>query len=208
MMDDLTCGVDGCTNAHSARGLCGPHWRDAKGSGQLPPRLRRRPQRPMAERFWAYVDQLGDCWVWTGCVNPAGYGRLNVGGKAELAHRMSWRMHKGEIPDGLLVCHRCDNPAHLFLGTIADNASDMVRKGRSVSMLGEASGKARLTWAEVDTMRQRVAAGERQAVVAADFGIAACYLSRIITGKRWGPNPHAYPTVARALGLLRSRTTT
>lgn len=85
------------------------------------------------ERFWARVDKSGCCWVWTGSCNNKGYGRFD----GEYAHRFSWRLLSGPIPDGLNVLHRCDNPPcvrpdHLFLGTVSDNARDMWAKGRGV----------------------------------------------------------------------------
>lgn len=92
----------------------------------------------IVERFWERVGKSDGCWEWTGYRAPAGYGQLGRGPRNEglaLAHRLSWEFHYGPIPDGLLVCHRCDNPPcvrpdHLFLGTFVDNAQDMVSKGR------------------------------------------------------------------------------
>lgn len=98
-----------------------------------------RKKTPAEERFWKYVPKLHEkmCWEWTGGMDGAGYGTVSNGfGKSPLkAHRLSWEIHFGAIPDGLMVCHACDNPScvnpdHLLLGTQAANALDMSRKGR------------------------------------------------------------------------------
>ena len=75
------------------------------------------------------------CWLWTASLTGPGYGQFGVKGRVELAHRVSYELHVGAIPDGLCVLHRCDvrhcvNPNHLFLGTHSDNSRDCVSKGR------------------------------------------------------------------------------
>lgn len=97
-------------------------------------------------RFWAKVDKngpvpshmphLGRCWVWKGTANSGWYGHFSVDKKRQYAHRLSWEMHNAPIPNGLIICHRCDNascvrPEHMFLGTHADNANDKSAKGRA-----------------------------------------------------------------------------
>ena len=90
----------------------------------------------LTERFWSKVVKIDDgCWLWTAALLLDGYGQIWLGQTMERAHRLSWIIHFGPIPEGLCVLHTCDNPpcvrpGHLFLGTQLDNVRDAIRKGR------------------------------------------------------------------------------
>lgn len=94
---------------------------------------------PVEERFWSKVEKTDGCWLWTACVDQAGYGKFGEGGQGGRtlrAPRVSYEWAYGPIPDGLYVLHRCDTPAcvrpdHLFLGNAKDNALDVAKKGRA-----------------------------------------------------------------------------
>lgn len=98
-----------------------------------------RTKEQETESFWSHVEKTESCWIWrgkTGTSSGYEYGLCNFENVRQLTHRVSWKIHFGEIPDGLFVCHHCDNPPcvrpdHLFLGTNSDNVKDMVVKKRN-----------------------------------------------------------------------------
>lgn len=155
----------------------------------LPCAYAARGKVPLADRFWPKVEKSEGCWLWTAARTPRGYGHLRYRNEYLLAHRASWEIHFGPVPDDLKVLHTCDTPAcvrpdHLFLGTSLDNHDDMKAKGRSAK--GEKHGGARLTEAQVLEIRARFAAGGiSQGALRAMYGITQSHVRSIITRKTW-----------------------
>lgn len=148
----------------------------------------------IVERFLGKISRSEGCHVWTGTVNDSGYGLFKIGWKKGQvrAHRYSWELANGKIPEGLFVLHKCDNPIcvnpdHLFLGTQADNIKDMDEKGRRVSsriarFFGEDHPHSRLTEDQVRKIRED---SRTQAVIAKDYGVGQMTISRIKTNTTW-----------------------
>lgn len=138
-------------------------------------------------QFWERLDKSGPCWLWTGALRK-GYGAIQLRGKATEAHRVAWELVHGPIPEGMCVCHTCDNPRccnpdHLWLGTVQQNSADMVAKGRSVR--GERIHHARLTASTVQDIRAAVAAGATIAATARRLGVSTGCVSHVVKGRAW-----------------------
>ncbi len=145
------------------------------------------------EIFERHVKPLSmdECWEWQGYININGYGQTRIGGrkgKAYQAHRLSWIVHFGGIPDGLHVCHKCDNPPcvnpnHLFLGTNLDNIKDRMKKGRSVAawkgISREQHPSSKVTDKQIIEMVNLRKKGKKLNIIALMFGITPRHASKL-----------------------------
>ena len=156
------------------------------------PALPSPPPIAAYERFWEKVAKGGhdECWEWTGAKWRSGYGIVRINGRRHRVHRVAYEFAVGPIPDGLNVCHTCDNPpccnpAHLFLASHAENMADMAAKGRQRGPSGESHHKAKLTVAIVRTIREWAPTGWPQRDLAAAFGVSQTTIGRILRRETW-----------------------
>lgn len=143
---------------------------------------------PLNERFFRSFSKTEGCWLWTKSTNKYGYGIISDSGKGIRAHRLSWVLHNGPIPEGLFVLHHCDvrlcvRPDHLFLGTHQDNRADCVGKGRQAR--GECQHSAKLTEGDVVLIRTYIKIGLTLSSIADRFGVTKEAIYCIKHKKTW-----------------------
>lgn len=150
-------------------------------------------------RFWEKVDKKeeGQCWNWKGYKGRTGHGQMTIMQKQVYVHRFSWELHNGrEIPDGMYVCHKCDNgscvnPNHLFIGTQKENVDDMVSKGRAIHPLegrvrGEKNGNSKLNLEQVNEIRKKyIPYKVTHKQLGLEFGVSEITIRKILKGQLW-----------------------
>lgn len=162
---------------------------------------RGRSHRDPRERFWSRIEIDAECWVQTSDFSRGGYGHFSYTiakntQRQVQSHRLSWEMLYGPVPKGMKVCHTCDNPpcvrpSHLWLGTDYDNAWDKMRKGRDNlasrrwDKPRKAAHNAKLNPVLAEQIRQRRAAGESGAALAAEYNTSRAYIYQVARGGRW-----------------------
>lgn len=185
------CSIDGCKKFTgvfgTARGYCGMHYRRWRIHGDPHTRLfsTYRPQPvPVEQRFAKcyVIDSVTGCWNWIAAKGGGGYGKITVNARSRVASRVSWEMNKGNIPKGLLVCHKCDNracvnPDHLFLGTTSENAIDAAVKQRKRAKLSE------------EKVRFIRASDEPHSVLGRRFGVSPVSIAHVRNRRIWAHVP-------------------
>lgn len=191
------CSVNDCNTKARASGLCTKHYARIRLTGTIDPGP--KAQAPIEERFKRHFFQgeADVCWLWTGTLNHSGYGLIAVGTKSAgqlLAHRVSWTIANGEMPEGKwVVMHSCDrpacvNPKHLRLGTQAENLQDMRAKDRgfggfSVAPIqGDKHHSAKFTEAQVREIR---ASTENSTLMAKRLGVNRASIIKIRARVTW-----------------------
>jgi hypothetical protein len=191
------CSYEGCGKKAHCKGLCPAHYQQQRHGKELKPLQVQYHGFTEPKRFLMRVDVRGkdECWPWTGSRNLARgkpwYGQWTPAGDMapELTHRAAYRLFVGLIPDGQFVLHKCDNPvcvnpAHLFLGSQADNVKDMwtKKRGNPGTSRGEKHGMSKLTAEIVEEIRKSTSHGTE---LAAKYGVSRVTISEIRTRKTW-----------------------
>ena len=145
------------------------------------------------KRFWDKVNKTSDCWNWTAYTDKNGYGRFSVvNGKPQKAHRVSYEMHNGPIPENLFVLHSCKqnracvNPSHLRLGTQKENMQDRKKDGTGINLRGENHPNTSLCETDVKFIRLWLKEGYTQRMIAKAFDISQVTIKNINKGITWG----------------------
>ena len=137
-----------------------------------------------------FIEKVDSNWQWTAVKDSCGYGRMRIKNRMVSAHRLSYEIYKGNIPDGMCVLHSCDdpgcvNPDHLHIGTMSDNAIEREKRGRGVCNKGELHGRSKLTEKQVIEIRKKRLIGLTLYEIANEYGVSKSIISFIANKKNW-----------------------
>ena len=178
--------------------MCWKHYRlvrkygstDERPKRTAKPKMEKKKKPSLLEKLKqksSFIEKTG-CIEYTGGRYPAGYGRIRVDGRtSDYTHRVAYRLSKGEIPNGMFVCHKCDNPScinpeHLYLGTPLMNMQDRDAKGRGKWFIGEANPSAKLTDADVVYIRTT---NKISRIIAKEIGVSTSTVAGARIGRSW-----------------------
>lgn len=159
--------------------------------------MRRNLKKSALDRFVEKIDKTGTCWIWKGAKTPRGYGKFSLPtGTANVryvyAHRHSYELANGPIPDGMIVCHTCDNPwcvnpDHLFVGSHQDNTDDCIRKGRlrNGTSIGEKHGRSTISQHQASDIKRLYADVRSPLEISKRTGISRGVINAVVYGKTW-----------------------
>lgn len=189
------CAFSGCDRNAVSKGYCDKHYRRLLKHCTLDP-SRHVAEGNAVDRFHQKYDRVpfSGCWIWIGGARPNSignlYGRHWKDSKESIgAHRFSWEIHRGPIPDGMMVCHHCDNtlcvnPEHLFIGYALDNMGDAKRKGRMCRLRGaDRFWVSKLTKCQVDEIRASV--GVSKAQLSRIYQVSQSVIGRVIRNESY-----------------------
>lgn len=182
------CSIEGCDAGIHCKSLCNAHYRRLLNNGD--PHITKRPGlgKSLAERLEMHTERSeSGCWMWT--AGGVRYGKLQDGEKSVSAHVAAYELSNGPVPMGQVVRHKCDvpkcvNPAHLEVGTHADNSRDMTSQNRQA--WGEKQGGVKLTAHQVLAIRETYATLRvTQRELALEYGVSQGNIRKIVTGNSW-----------------------
>lgn len=180
-----------CQNEFAA----GKHWLRKGQAKYCSPQCYQESTRHLSveDNFWQHVQKTDSCWIWIGTVTQSGHGVIvsRKLGKRTGAHRISWELHYGSIPEGIVVCHNCPggdnpscvNPEHLFLGTQSDNMADAKNKKRAPR--GSHHHASKFDESQIQLIYDLSHAGKSHREIAKELGVTHMTIGRILRGQSW-----------------------